>query len=362
MSDDKKHTEHHLLPLSAYYKVFAALIVLTGLTVLTSMFDFGIMNIVIAMIIATAKAFLVALVFMQLKFENLGNRVTFAAAFAFLAIFILLTSSDLFFRHHPEPVRATEGSAQEGETDQMKLIKPTPELVAKGKAIFDVQCVTCHGTQGLGDGIGAAGLNPKPRNFHSGYWRYGGAPTRIFHTLTNGSPGTGMAAYNNLSIETRYALAHYVRTFATNPPPETEADLKEAGLVAGGKPQEVAHQEIPIEMAMDDIEVPDQLNIPSDQPVIHADSLGAKIYEQRCVTCHKTNGMGGTIPFAQGVAPSVAPMTKSWANLNFGSENSFVDVVSNHSPGWGMAGVADLTKEEWSEIFNYSRELAANAH
>ena len=169
-----------------------------------------------------------------------------------------------------------------------------------------------------------------------------------------------MAAYNNLSIETRYALAHYVRTFATNPPPETDADLKEAGLVPGGKPQEVVHAEIPVEMAMDAIEVPDEVNIPSGQPEMHADSPGAKIYEQRCVSCHKTNGMGGTIPFAQGVAPSITPMTKSWMGINFGSEAEFIKVVSNHSPGWGAAGVADLTKEEWSEIYNYSKELAIN--
>ena len=168
MSDDKQHKEHHLQPLSAYYKVFAALIVLTGLTVLTSMFDFGIMNIVIAMIIAATKGVLVVMVFMQLKFEDLGNKVTFASAFAFLAIFILLTASDLFFRYHPDPVKPTGGMTQEGETDQLKLIKPTPELIAKGKAIFEVQCVTCHGTQGLGDGHRSRGSESQASQFSFG--------------------------------------------------------------------------------------------------------------------------------------------------------------------------------------------------
>lgn len=36
---------------------------------------------------------------------------------------------------------------------------------AKGKAIYDMYCFTCHGATGKGDGIAAAALNPKPRDF-----------------------------------------------------------------------------------------------------------------------------------------------------------------------------------------------------
>ncbi len=36
--------------------------------------------------------------------------------------------------------------------------------VAKGKEIFKVQCATCHGAMGKGDGIAAAALKPKPRD------------------------------------------------------------------------------------------------------------------------------------------------------------------------------------------------------
>src|SRR4051812_19816398 len=122
MSNDheNKHA-HHLTPFKIYYLVFGALITLTVLTVVTSLFDFGIMNIVVAMLIATIKATLVVMFFMQLKFDDLGNKVTFAAAFAFLFIFIALTASDLFFRVPQKPVQAAEQKvAAGGGADQNK--------------------------------------------------------------------------------------------------------------------------------------------------------------------------------------------------------------------------------------------------
>jgi cytochrome c oxidase subunit 4 len=85
----------HVASSRFYVGIFAALIVLTVLTVKVSYYDFGQANIVIAILIATLKASLVALFFMHLRHDKAFNSIAFLSAFFFLAIFILLTYDDL---------------------------------------------------------------------------------------------------------------------------------------------------------------------------------------------------------------------------------------------------------------------------
>lgn len=67
---DISHELGHVVPFSVYRNIFIALIVLTVITVAISRVDFGAMNIVIAMLVASVKAMLVALFFMHLKYEK----------------------------------------------------------------------------------------------------------------------------------------------------------------------------------------------------------------------------------------------------------------------------------------------------
>ena len=81
-----------------YVAVWGGLIVLTGATVGVSYIDLGILNIVVALLIASAKASLVALFFMHLKSED---RLVWT--FALVPIFFLVliiggTLSDTLFR------------------------------------------------------------------------------------------------------------------------------------------------------------------------------------------------------------------------------------------------------------------------
>src|SRR3989338_5733883 len=92
----------------AYIKVWAALLVLTAITVTISYYDFGDWNAFVAMLVATVKGALVCLFFMHLMYDNRVNKVVFISSFFFLAIFILLTGSDEWFRKEDKPVKVTD--------------------------------------------------------------------------------------------------------------------------------------------------------------------------------------------------------------------------------------------------------------
>jgi len=78
--------------------VFAALLLLTVVTVLVSYVDLGLLNVVVALLIASAKASLVALFFMHLKGES---RLVWGFALVpilFLALILLGTLTDTMLR------------------------------------------------------------------------------------------------------------------------------------------------------------------------------------------------------------------------------------------------------------------------
>jgi cytochrome c oxidase subunit 4 len=102
-ADDDEHVHSHIASVQFYSGIFAALVVLTIITVKVSYYDFGTFNILVALLIATAKASLVALFFMHLRHDNLFNAFAFLASFIFLALFILLTYEDLGKRAELDP-------------------------------------------------------------------------------------------------------------------------------------------------------------------------------------------------------------------------------------------------------------------
>jgi len=67
---ENSHELGHIIPGRVYLTVLTCLLMLTIITVGVSRIDFGVMNLVVAMGIASVKAFLVALFFMHLKYES----------------------------------------------------------------------------------------------------------------------------------------------------------------------------------------------------------------------------------------------------------------------------------------------------
>ena len=251
---------HHILTNRTILTIGAGLLVLTGITVWVAHIDLGRMNFVIAMLVASIKAALVALFFMNLKYDRRENGVIFATSFLFLAIFMVLTSTDLFFRGN---VYVKAGEGQIVAVQKSALKNPwisTPTLIAHGKELFAQQCTACHGALGQGNGPAAAALIPHPRNFtQTEGWKNGRKPSMVFKTLKEGLAGGAMASFSTLPQDDRWALAHFVLSLGPKPGADTPADFAKAGINpndAGGG-AEVEAKSIDIDLAMERMAVPD---------------------------------------------------------------------------------------------------------
>ncbi|RMF71966.1 MAG: caa(3)-type oxidase subunit IV [Planctomycetota bacterium] len=85
----------HEVPWTTLAATAVALLILTWITVAVAQVHLGEFNLWVALIIATIKASLVCLYFMHLRYDRPFNRIAWVAGFAFVALFIGLTLTDV---------------------------------------------------------------------------------------------------------------------------------------------------------------------------------------------------------------------------------------------------------------------------
>jgi len=100
-----------VLPLRSYVLVFAALVVLTVLTTWVAEIDFGMLNMVVAMTIAVAKALLVVLFFMHLLHSPKLIWLFAGAALVWFVILVALTMADIDTRERTPGWQAPAATA-----------------------------------------------------------------------------------------------------------------------------------------------------------------------------------------------------------------------------------------------------------
>ena len=112
----------------------------------------------------------------------------------------------------PAEVAAQAGMLRDAFVE-MKLVSLAPNKwpnLENGHNLFQAQCASCHGTEGMGDGPAGAALEPSPTNFHDQEVINNISPLQAFNTITLGIEGTAMVSYNHLSQEEIWDLAFYV--------------------------------------------------------------------------------------------------------------------------------------------------------
>ena len=85
----------YILPIRLYVTIWAALLCLTVITAAVAFVDLGPFNTVVALVIASAKALLVVLFFMHVKYTSEKmTKVVFVAAIFWLLILLTLSLAD----------------------------------------------------------------------------------------------------------------------------------------------------------------------------------------------------------------------------------------------------------------------------
>jgi mono/diheme cytochrome c family protein len=219
--------------------------------------------------------------------------------------------------------------------DPQSLLNASPELVARGKELFEKNCTQCHGGQGKGDGVAAATMNPRPRNFTSPEgWVNGHDLPSIYKTLTYGIAGSSMASFDYLSKKNRMALAHAVQSFATFPPSTGDPRAVEALSQELSAPGERTPNKIPVSMAMsklqEEFEAPQPLVINNDDA-----SEGARVLREVVVD---------PVRAAQSLATN--PLWRQ-------SEDRLAESILNDAPANGFsAKAATMSPTDWKILMD----------
>lgn len=164
--------------------------------------------------------------------------------------------------------RLAAGAAlQSSETEK------TQGLLPRGKQVYLHRCVGCHGAAGDGNGPSARFLNPKPRDFTSGTFKFrstGGdanslpSDEDLFVTISHGLWGTAMPPWYDIDARERLAVIQYIKTFS----PRWKKEKPGAAIP-----------------------------IPDEPPVTEVSiARGKQQFETVCAACHGLGGLGDGVP------------------------------------------------------------------
>ena len=95
------------------------------------------------------------------------------------------------------------------------------EVLNRGQQVYSRYCVTCHGQDGTGQVPAARNMQPPPRDFTTGFYKFKSTPgdtlpldEDLARIIRRGLPGTAMTGFSGPSATEIDALVQYLKTFS----------------------------------------------------------------------------------------------------------------------------------------------------
>jgi mono/diheme cytochrome c family protein len=138
------------------------------------------------------------------------------------------------------PVKPTVNPTDEDQKTQAVNLQLTDDLLAEGSKNYRRHCLHCHGIPGDGRGPTGPWLNPHPRDYRQGIFKFtsskGDAPERkprrddLLRTLRRGVDGTSMPSFGLESPDVLNSLVSYVMHLSIR----GEVEMKVLDAIIGG--------------------------------------------------------------------------------------------------------------------------------
>ncbi|MDP1675990.1 MAG: cytochrome c [Bacteroidota bacterium] len=223
--------------------------------------------------------------------------------------------------------------------------KSSKVLVDKGANLFKANCASCHGDNGMGDGPSGASMAVKPRNFHSAEgWKNGRKVSNMYKTLQDGIVQNGMQSFNYLPAEDRFAIIHFVRTFANDFPLDSSSELMDLEKAYNLSQGSQLPPRIPVRLAMLKIE---QESMGDSEYVIGVSkSIGAA----------KQDDLGGAL--AHRFCVNNTKIAAALYSLKDKNVDEFIRIISIDPVTLGFKSeVTRLSREEWNALYSYFSKI-----
>lgn len=246
--------------------------------------------------------------------------------------------------------RATPLAARIGGVAAPPAAVHSPEeLRSLGKVVYERRCAGCHGAKGDGKGPSAMFLNPKPRDFTAGLFKFRSTvgkdslPTDadLYLIVTHGLWGTSMPSMRELSDHERWAVVQYLKTFSER-----------------WKQEPAGHP----------------ISVPAEPPVTPQSlANGKRLFQANCALCHgdlgKADGSlaqpgmlfddwGEPIKPAHLSLPAGSP---GGVKLGHGGPRLYQIIVAGIG-ATPMPPFEDLKEDEVWNVTHYVQSLRADAH